>query len=39
MCLEIHNLGYIFSGDTGSKICLVKDITITKNSELKDGYL
>lgn len=39
LCLEIHNVGCIFSRDTGSKTCLAKDTAITKNSELKDGCL
>lgn len=37
MGLKIQNIGCIFSRDTGSKIHLVKNITMNKKSELKDA--
>lgn len=39
MWLEIYNVDRVFSRDIGSKMCLVKEITITTNSELRDGQV
>lgn len=39
MGLKIQNIGYIFSSDTEPKTLLVKKIIMSKNSELKYGYL